>query len=194
MKSTTENLSYFLFFISLSIGLMACDGGNTGNKDTQIDSSELYDEYAYDQPGADTPETNGDLGYLEDVTTHNAVKVDVVMDNGFNWEQFREFYHTPGDQPELNPNASEDAAVGSWAQWGDDYLYQLVYRNFNDELWLQTYFQRNGDTGSTTNTNVNVLTIEGSDSLKLSQLWLNMERTARRMQDSLNLDRPNVPQ
>lgn len=194
MKSPTENFSYLLFFFSLSIGFMACDGGNTGNKDTQIDSSTLYDEYAYEQPGANTPQTTEDMGYLDEVNTTNAVKVDLVMNNGFNWETFRNQYHTQGNQPTMNANATEDAAVGSWAQWGDDYSYQMVYRNFNNEIWLQTYIRSNGSTGTTTNTNVEILTIENSDSLKLSQLWVNMEETARRMQDSLHLNSPNVPQ
>ncbi len=186
MKSITNNYLTVLFFIFSNVGFTACDGGNTGNKDTQIDSTKLYDEYAY-HPEASINEDSLSGNYLGEVTTRNAVKVDIDLER-FDWETFRKIYHIQDDSQQPESSVTENVAVGSWAQWGDEYSYQRVYRNFNNELWLQTYIRRDDESGrANINTNLDVLTIEGSDSLKLSQLWVNMEEHARTLQDSLNI-------
>jgi hypothetical protein len=181
-------VQFFMFCLAFSL-LSSCDSRYQGNKDTQIDSTELKKgTYDVDNPG----NQGGDLTFInEPVSTNNAVKIHVPMDDQ-SWAEFREKYHVATRDGQI-AEISNDLAMGPWLKWTDQISYQHNYRYAHNELWIQTFYrEENFEQASTPRGNRQLLTIDLSDSLGLSNLWHQMDEAARHIEDSL-MDRSRRP-
>ena len=181
------NLHPFLNLLILLtlITCYSCGQGNTGNIETQTNRNEyrITDPVSESQRDWSKEEIQFDSLPLD---THNAVKIDAVKGEHFDWTTLRNHLHmeSEGQEENIRPKIdSENIATGPWISRGE-YNYQLVYRLVNDELWLHTMIQESGPQPETYN-QILLLDRELADELKMASLWTDMEQRGISLGDSL---------
>ncbi len=190
MKINWKTQLFAVLSISAACAMVSCNSNNSGNIVTEIDSTELYREEPLRQH--DTRD-NSTGAYSDELSTRNAVKVDVNPEN-INWDAFRQQYDAPENVEQTSVAGAENFVTGPWTDF-EDYAYRLVYRMENDALWLQTFLRIDDDNAHLDpSANIMVLSMEMADSLKLGTLWSRMEVLGTRLEDSLNVTRPNPRQ
>jgi hypothetical protein len=182
METNKNSFSNLLLILVMMIIAASCDGRYQGNKDTQIDSA-AYNRGEYDIDQSNKGSAQNTYSQ-EPVSTHNAVKVNVPVDDPF-WGRFRDIYHVAIREGQI-AETSNDIAMGPWLKWTDALSYQQNFRYANNELWIQTFYREEDyEQASTPQGNKKLLTIDLSDSLGLSNLWHQMDERARHIEDSI---------
>jgi D-alanyl-D-alanine carboxypeptidase len=190
MKMNLNSKAVAIMCIIGAYTMVSCNPNNSGNIETEIDSTELYRDEPMEQ--FDTRD-NATGAYSDELSTRNAVKVDVNLEN-INWDAFRQQYDAPENVEQTSVAGADNFVTGPWTDF-EDYSYRLVYRLEEDALWLQTFLRIDDDNAHLDpSANIQVLSMEMADSLKLGTLWSRMEVLGTRLEDSLNVTRPNPRQ
>jgi hypothetical protein len=198
MKSNWKNLVLAGSCVIAASGMIACTGNSSGNIVTEIDSARLYQDHQnlhqpHDRAADGSTGEHGTGHYSDPINLRNAVKVDVNPEN-INWDAFRDQFNTQDIGAQTSIADAENIATGPWTDF-EDFSYRLVYRMENEALWLQTFLRIDDDNAHLDpSANIQVLSMEKADSLKLGTLWTQMELLGTRLEDSLNVTRPNPRQ
>lgn len=172
--------------------IQSCGSGNLGNKDTM------------QRDGDGDPTRTGNEGLLsamrstqndsldnKPASSEDGVRVEVTNFGSEEWAQLKQTYQLEERDPDDNALLQQDReelALGTWAE-SENNRYQVVYSYLDDgNLWLRLRAKdNNSNLGS--GQQDKYLTKEEAENMRLSSAWVEMVRTARRLENDFNNDR-----
>lgn len=169
--------------------IQSCGSENLGNKDTmQRDGDGDPTRTGNEGLFSDTLATANDPYRSNPSSSEDGVRVEVTNFGNEEWAQLKETFQLQERDPKDNALLQQDReelALGTWEE-SENNRYQVVYSYLDDgSLWLRLRAEDN-NTNSESGHQAWYLTKEEAENRQLSSAWVEMVRTARRVEETFN--------